>query len=418
MAWTHGWIFGAVALTGWLVPQVAAAERIVFINTDPVVLNNANGQDPSSDSYNTTGFVPGPSSGWPALSEDQQTELLYWLKEASVPFDIVYTFQRPANGNYDMIVTGSAADNAALFPDLGCSAAIGLADCDDGNDENISFMFWGCMNAADQTDMHRVAFNIFAGLGFGWGLENLSVTGQIMGNYTINALEFGNSCANIDGAAICPTHVGCPAGTMNSTADLNQRIGPRVDDGPPVLTITAPMNNEVVDPDVVVTANVGDLFGGLEVTLEIVEAKQSLEDLTPPYSWSLTNIPQGTWTLRVTATDADLNVVSEEVSICVDVPECGLPPTEDSSGGGGSTTGGDETTSGAGSSTGAPVGTSTGSTPEPEPQTTTAPPANPTSFGGDTPETGCQCRADGDGRTGPMAMLLGLVVLGAFTRRE
>ncbi|MCH9687563.1 MAG: hypothetical protein K0V04_39380 [Deltaproteobacteria bacterium] len=407
-----------MALTTWLVPGLAAAERVVFINTEPVVLNNAGGQDPTQDSYNTTGFVPGPASGWPGLTEAQQVQLLYWLKEASVPFDIVYTFQRPANGTYDMVVLGSAADNAALFPDLGCSAAIGIADCEDANDENISFLFWGCMNANDQADMHRVAFNIFAGLGFGWGLENLSVTGQIMGNYTVNALEFGNSCANIDGTQLCATHPGCADGSMNSTADLTQRIGLRVDDGPPVVSITAPEDNTVVSPDVMVEANVGDLFGGLEVVLEVVEVGQSLQDNQPPYGWSLTGIPQGTWTLRVTATDADMNSVSEEVTICVDLPECGAPPASDSSGGGDSSTGGLDTSGGGDSTTGEILITTGDVDPPAPPPMTTGAPSAPTTFGTDTPETGCQCRANGSGAPGPGMTLLSLLLLGAFIRRE
>jgi len=406
-----------LALGTWLCPTSANAERVVFINTEPVVLTNANGQDPVTNSYNTTGFTPGPASGWPALTDAQRTELLYWLKEGSVPFDVIYTFERPVAGNYDMIAMGTDTDNAALFPGLGCSAAIGLADCDDGNLENISFLFWGCMNPADQTDMHRVAFNIYAALGFGWGLENLSVSGQIMGSYSGNALHFGDTCVNISGTQNClGQHPGCADPQQNSTQDLLARVGARIDDGPPFVAITAPMDGAVVSPEIEVTANVGDLYGGVEVELEIVEAMQMVVDERPPYGWSLSGIPQGTWTLRVTATDADMNVVSEEVTICVDLPACGEPPASDSTGGDSTT--GDETTGG-GDTTGAIPGTTDDGNPTPEPLTTGAPPANPTSFGGDTPETGCQCRTRGPrGAGGGASALALLLVLGALTRRE
>jgi len=51
----------------------------------------------------------------------------------------------------------------------------------------------------------------------------------------------------------------------------------------------------VVPADVQVTAAVGDLFGGLTVELEVVEAMQTVTDAAPPYAWNLSGIPQGTW---------------------------------------------------------------------------------------------------------------------------
>lgn len=415
MDWRTWGVAAALAGGLTLVPGTAAAERVVFINTEPVTLVNDQGQDPTLNSYSTTGFVPGMASGWPALTDEQQNELLYWLKEGSVPFDVIYTFERPPMGTYDMIVMGTADDAAALFPDLGCSTAIGLADCDDANAENISFLFWGCMAEDQQTDMHRVAFNTFAALGFGWGLENLSVSGQIMGNYTVTGLEFGDSCVNISGTQNCVgQHPGCSDPQQNSTEDLLARIGARVDDGPPFLEITAPMHNEVVGSDITVTANVGDLFGGLQVQLEIVEAKQMLVDDLPPYAWNLSGIPQGTWTLRVTATDADGNVVTEEVVMCVDVPACGEDPVGTSTGMG-DTTGGDPadgSTTGGGSS-------STGDPDPPGIPVTTGPPANPTSFGGGPVESGCQCRAttNGGGGDGGAPLMFGAALLLALSRR-
>lgn len=417
-------MLGPIALGTLLWPDTAAARRVVFINLDPVMLVNTNGQDPTTNSYSTTGFTPGMASGWATLSEEDQTELLYWFKEASVPFDIVYTFDRPPAGTlYDMVVTGTAADNMALFPGLGCSGAIGLADCSDTNQENVSFLFYGCMNAADQANMHRVAFTTFAAMGFGWGLENLTGTGQIMAGYSMSSLQFGNSCTTISGAQLCPgQHVGCADPQQNSTADLLGRLGARVDDGPPVVTITSPMHGDVVQPDITVEAAVGDLFGGLTVELEVVEAGATQIDDRPPYSWNLAGIPQGTWTLRVSATDADMNLTTQEIQVCVDLPECGVEPPSDSTGVADDTAGttaGDEFTTEVfdpdeGTST---SGSSTGS-PEPPSATVTTAPPQVTSFGGESAETGCQCRAQPTGRGGLLPGLLGLLLLGALTRRE
>ncbi|MCA9708799.1 MAG: hypothetical protein KDK70_23335, partial [Myxococcales bacterium] len=389
----------------------------VFINTEPLVLNASGGQDPTLDSYSTTGFVPGPITGWPGLTDDQRTELLYWLKEGSLPFDITYTFERPAMGTYDMVVMGTDTDAAALFPGLGCSPAIGLSDCDDANAENISFLFYGCMSAADQQDMHRVAFRIFAGLGFGWGLENLTGTGQIMANYSATGLEFGDVCTNISGASSC-AHLGCPAGQQNSTQDLMARIGPRVDDGPPYVEITSPQDGTTVDPNITVDAVVGDLFGGLTVELEVVEAGQTAVDDFPPYGWGL-EFPPGMWTLRVNATDADGNLASDEVMVCVDVPGCGGASSSDGTAADDTagSTGGDEFTTDVfpedTSSGGAPPSSTSDGGP-----TTSGPPPSATGFGGNEPETGCQCRATSSDREGPAPGVGVLLLLGALARRR
>ena len=45
------------------IPGVAKAERVVYLNADPTVLVNTGGQDPTLNSYDTAGFVPGAISG-------------------------------------------------------------------------------------------------------------------------------------------------------------------------------------------------------------------------------------------------------------------------------------------------------------------------------------------------------------------
>lgn len=390
------WVSVGVAIA-W--PGDASAERIVYLNADPTVLTNTSGQDPTLNSYDTAGFMPGGISGWPTLDDAQRLELQYLLREATVPFDITFTWDRPAAGPYDMVVMGTAADNTALFPALGCSGAVSLADCSDTNADNVSFLFYGCMSAADQEDMHRVAFTTLTALGFGWGLENLATSGQIGGTYTFNALQFGSSCVNISSSQ-CADHVGCPAGQQNSTADLNARIGARVDDGPPLVTITSPTTDTLVDASFDITADVTDKFGGLTVTLDIVQAAQEMVDEEPPYEWSLSAVPAGMWTLRVVATDADGNESTDEVTVCVDVPDCsGVGGDGTGTGSGGSDTGpvaGSSDDGGPGSSDDAGAGSSTtgGSGGDGSGGGGIDPtfPADPSGFGGGPAETGCGCR--------------------------
>ena len=392
-----------------LVPSAARAKRVVYLNTDPVTLVDSAGQDPTMNSFSATGFSPGPISGWPGLSDDQKQELLWLMKEAAVPFDIEFVLERPAQGTYDMLVFGTDTDESALFPDPGCSTAVGLADCDDANAENVSFLFYGCMSANDQMDMRKVAFNGFTALGFSWGLEQVNAAAQIMGSFAFNGLKFGDSCANLLGASQCG-HVGCPAGQQNSTADLNDRIGPRVDDGPPQVTITSPMDGAMVPNDFTVTADVQDAFGGLEVALTIVEANVTDVDDNDPqwvYEWPLTNVPDGLWTLEVSATDADGNVTTEQIQVCV-----GDSPCDGGGSSGGNTTGSTGGTGTTGGSSGGGTGGSSTST------STTGPPPMPTAGGGlldNDADVGCGCAA-GSRRRAPAGLAL-LVLLAAGATR-
>lgn len=409
---------GVVTCVAVLAPATVRAERIVYVNLDQTALTDANGQDPTTNSFTSNGFTPGTISGWD-LDEDQRAELMFWFREATVPFDIVFVDERPGSGTYDMLVFGDEVDNMELFADLGCSASIGLSDCDDANAENIGFMFYGCISAAQQMDMKRVAFYGLTGLGFGWGLENLDASGQIMGTYTLSGLEFGDECTPIDGASTC-AHVGCVMGTQNSSDDLDNRIGGRVDDGPPVVTITTPMDQMVVPPDITIEATIEDQFGGISAQLEIVEAGQSLADDMPPYSWDLESVPAGTWTLRVTATDADANMTMQEVVICVGVDECGQAVEESGSstaavdGSSSGTpsdddgeTGTAETDTGAGETTGGGDSGDVDDGVDP----TNAPVT--VGFGGDSAESGCGCTS-GD----PRATMLALVALLGLRRRR
>lgn len=325
---------GAIAL---FASTEAAAERVVFINLGSVAINSDNGQDPTLDSYSSTGFTAGTASGF-TLSEEERALLEFYLKEASTPFDIEFVFERPAAGSYDMVVYGSETDANALFADSNCPQAIGLADCGDGSGQNISFVFQGCLPAAQQTDMRRIAYYSLTGLGFGWGLENEVSTGQIMGSYSVFGLQFGNECVGISGTPACTDHPECTAGQQNATTNLTAIVGARVDDGPPVVAITEPADGSTVGDSFTITADVADGFGGLSVTMSTVIAgmEVSQDGGEPPYEWDLQGVPAGTWTLDVEVTDADANTVTSSVTITVDGEAGG-----DSTG-----TGGDDTTGG------------------------------------------------------------------------
>lgn len=418
---------GAITL---LASGEAAAERVVFINLGSVAINSDNGQDPTLDSYSSNGFTAGTASGF-ALTDEEQSLLEFYLKEASTPFDIQFVFERPASGSYDMVVFGSETDADALFADSDCPPAIGLADCGDGSGQNISFVFQGCLPAAQVTDMRRIAYYALTGLGFGWGLENEVSAGQIMGTYSVFGLQFGNECVGIVNGT-CPAHPGCPAAEQNATADLTAIVGARVDDGPPVVTITEPADGSTVGDSFTIAADVDDGFGGLSVSMSTVIAGMEIsqDGVEPPYRWELQGVPPGTLTLDVQATDADGGMVTTSVTVTVD----GEGGGETDGSGGDDSTGGvdpsdsddtsDPSTSGdptvdptvdptdaSGSGTTDDTAGESGAPIDP-----TAP-VDPATFGAGG--TGCQCSA-ADGRGDAWGALggLGFLLLGVSARRR
>jgi|GEM_PF-1232165 len=415
------WAAGALTL---LLAGDASA-RVVFINLGSVALNADNGQDPTLNSYSSNGFTAGTASGF-TLDADEQALLHFYLKEASYPFDIEFVFERPAAGAYDMVVFGTETDADTLFADSDCPPAIGLADCGDGSGHNISFVFQGCLPAAQVTDMRRIAYYSLTGLGFGWGLENEVTAGQIMGSYSVFGLQFGNECAGIVNGS-CPTHPGCPDGEQNATADLTAIIGARMDDGPPTVTITEPLDGATVGASFSVTADVDDGFGGLSVSLSAtIDGTPINQDMAePPYSWDFQGVPAGTWTFDVQAIDADGGSVTESVTVTVE-----------GSAGETSTSGGDDSTGDPSSDSDDPSdGTSSDPTVDPTDATASGSgttggadddgsggaidptnPVSPATFGAGG--TGCECSTTRTSDAWGGLAALGLLGFGLTARRR
>ncbi|MEL6185781.1 MAG: hypothetical protein AAFU79_14255, partial [Myxococcota bacterium] len=120
-------ISSVMALGVVLLPSGAEAKRVVFVNFESVEINDT-GNDPSTDSFSSNGFNPGPVEGWKNATEEDKALLIYWLKEAATPFDIEIVTERPNAGEYDMVVFGSDADHEGRFGGA-CSRSVGLSDC-------------------------------------------------------------------------------------------------------------------------------------------------------------------------------------------------------------------------------------------------------------------------------------------------
>jgi MYXO-CTERM domain-containing protein len=336
-------LLGSLGLV--LLPASTQASRVVYINTDPVMVVGGS-NDTTMNAINVNGFMDTEMDGWVGATPEQIGELLWLLKQTTVDYDVEFVLERPAEGPYDMVVFGSADDHAAAFGGT-CSVQVGISDCSDAGGESIAFLFWGCLGMEDQLDPHRAAFHTLGGLGYGWGMENVAGTGQVMASYSASGLKYGDQCSMLSGASAC-VHEGCAMGTQNGSADMMARHGARVDDGPPVLTVVSPAAGETVQAPFNVAVEVDDAFGGVTTSLELVGfGAPPAVDETYPFGWAGIDVGDGNLTLLVKATDADGNEVSQEVPICVGGP---CDPPDDTGDGDGDTTesGGEEEDEGTG----------------------------------------------------------------------
>lgn len=305
-----------------LVPDRAEAKRVVFINTDPITVLAGDSNDPTTDSIAVNGYTPTSFAGWNGATEQQRHELLHLLKETTVYWDVVFTLERPAAGPYDMIVFGDADDHASAFGGS-CSAQVGIADCDDQNGASIGFLFWGCLEEAKQFDPHRVAFSVLGALGYSWGMDNVGVSGQVMGNYSNFGLKYGEACVAVSGTANC-THQLCPAGQQNGTAEMVARHGARVDDGPPELVVLEPAANTLVSGPFDVVVDIIDDFGGVSAELAVAGLDAPpVPDDEWPFGWANVQLPPGSQILEITAFDYDGGQTSMQVPICVESCDSG-----------------------------------------------------------------------------------------------
>lgn len=299
-----------------LVASRAEAERVVWVNTEPITVIDGDENDPSQDQIHVTAYNSTSFAGWNGASEAQRQALIHLLADATVYWDVVWTLERPAVGTYDMVVFGDQGDFTSAFGP-GCSTQVGISDCGDVGGVSISFVFWGCLEPSKWLDPHRVAFAVLGALGYSWGLDNLSTPGQVMGGYTHAGLVYGDRCEPVAGQPNC-AHELCPAGQQRSMADMVARHGARVDDGPPEIVVLEPQPDAIVSGPFEAAVEVLDDFGGVSAELAVqgLAAAPVLDDEWP-FRWRDIQLPTGPQVLEITARDADHHRVTVTLPIVV-----------------------------------------------------------------------------------------------------
>jgi MYXO-CTERM domain-containing protein len=281
-------------------PQ-AVGLRIVYLNFDGVTLKASNATDDAlaNESAILTGAVSAGQTRAIApfnvndldsteglTREEIISRVVEELYASHAPYNIEFVTQRPASGNYSMVVFGGSCQTVA--GQSGC-AGIALLDCGDFMPANITFVFPAGLRISDlaataaQEEAHA------------FGLVHTVDTTDIMYPYLQNFIptQFGSGSVP-EGDSQCGGQA-----YQNSDEKMMQTIGYRGQDTlGPTITITAPAPGATIAVGDAVAADITDPSSVGRAVL-MVNGFDVAEKTAPPWSFTL---PEGTTPGNVTIT--------------------------------------------------------------------------------------------------------------------
>ncbi len=245
-------------------------------------------------------------------------------------FDVVVTTERPPDDvDYDMEMIGEWS------PMLG-GGFLGIApkiDCFDGDGGDLSFTL-------DPLDLAPAdtAKVVLQELAHTWGLEHVDATGDLLFPTVGNAPDpkFEDMCSPIVyEPQLCPEQhaMFCDAPMQNSHAEMLMLFGERQPDTTaPTLEVLSPDAGAQLPNDFHLVLELHDDVAPQQftTTIEFVGGFASEVQLAGPgvFPITLSDVPDGLWTLRVSAADPAGNTSVDERMVQV-----GPPPSPDESGG-------------------------------------------------------------------------------------
>ncbi len=169
----------------------------------------------------------------------------------------------------------------------------------------------------------------------------LTATASAAGGGTITKVEFFNGATKLGEDLTSPYSFvwnNPPVGThsLGARATDNQNIAGTspfrqvtvfAPNSPPVITLTSPANNAVfpTNSSITIGATASDADGPIS-KVEFFNGTTKLgEDVTSPYSFVWTNVPNGTYTLTAKATDSQ-NAIATTAGVNISVSTTPTPP--------------------------------------------------------------------------------------------
>lgn len=328
----------------------------------------------------------------------QRQAVLQAVREHMAPFGVRVLDERPSKTvPYTRVMVGGQwTDINADGPLTGVAPNV---DCDRVNPRHVVFAF-----VSDESTA-RQAMTISQEAAHAWGLDHTLGADRIMGYVFDDAPKvWGQTCTPLceeecqgPGTVFCHEahELFCEPGFQNDMAELQLAFGgPDPDLEPPSVVIVSPTDGTRVAPggSVTVEADIADDFGGLGWRLVVEhDGRRVVDDVAYDFAltWTLSDLPKGTYRITVEAEDHADHVGSDTV-----VVEVGESVGDGSTGG---TTSPPGSTSRGGSDSTGTAGEDGGEDAEADP--------------------GCACRARGSGHAPVPGMLL-VAVLGLGLARS
>lgn len=182
--------------------------NVAFLNFGGVTLT----QGADNASQNTSGVgLAGELA--PFQSPEDIPEIVASVEAAWAGINLVFVTERPASGEYTMVViTPTNTFSAGV-------QGVGPLDCNDTNPSSVAGVF-----TDNPAGSEFIAAVISRELGFTYGLETIDSDDDFMNGNLIVGTEFVDSChdtSNLPGAC---AHVGCADGEQNSYGELVSRL--------------------------------------------------------------------------------------------------------------------------------------------------------------------------------------------------
>lgn len=291
-------------------PLSASGRAVVYVNFDGGTIFYSDVDDATNNMSRLF------SGEWPAYGTGEQRELVMGLLEEHwADFDVVVTDRRPGSGPYTMVMVGPEF----IVPD----GALGIApvDCFDNNQANVVY---GFLSVDDGLGPLAHAWTISHELGHSFGLEHVEPQNDVMyASLNQNAPSFLDDCHGIDsgeaGIGCSAQHeVSCPVSDQNSWQDLHELFGDyEIDEDPPEVWVQSPEDQAQLEPDTLLTVNVGAEDDTLVDVVEIKWIGEAPVELPPtgaPFRWTIEEgLPEGGYSFYALARDLAGNEATSEV---------------------------------------------------------------------------------------------------------
>lgn len=287
---------------------------IIFVNFDGATLTP--GMDSAQSNITQIPELAGVFA--PYGDGDKRAAVVQAVRADWAAYNIEIVDERPAAGEYVMNMTGPTNPYGG--------GVLGIAPLDCFNMQTHSNITYAFHSVDDMFSAPITATTIGQEVAHSFGLEHVDEPSDIMNPVNAGADPgFLDSCIALVGGALCTEQhaANCPGGQQNSHQELLALFGPAViDTDPPVVLITAPLDGQEYEAggDFNVVVSITDDSAIVSAQL-LTNGEPVMLDTMAPYGWAITNVPEGEYTLEVTAVDEVGNEgTSAPVTITVVAP--------------------------------------------------------------------------------------------------